>query len=84
MTHWRISTGGAFDLVGKLNGYDVDEQVMSKPLVNPRIEVTEKNEKSTCNLWKGANIVLSTRLPLGVNVGFESLQIRHGQSYCGC
>ena len=44
------SIGGAFDLVGKPNGYEVVAHATSNALVNPRIEVTVKNEKSICNL----------------------------------
>ena len=75
-----ISIGGAFDFVGNPNGYDVDAQAMSKALVNPHIDLIEKNEKSTCKCWNGASGVESTRCPLGNFVAFLKLHTQHVQS----
>ena len=40
MRYIVMSIGGDLDLVGKLKGYDVDEQTAAMALKNPRIDMT--------------------------------------------
>ena len=65
ITHQTISRGGVLARHGKPKGYDVEPHVMSNAVVNPRIEVSPKKEKSMCRRSKGFKWDLSPERPRG-------------------